>query len=133
MTFLQTSTSAIPYLFPPSNCYLSFTPSLDFPPSLREFLHTCLNRDLDRCEAKDKRERKQIKISSLGTDTPSGPSLSRLRIFFFFFLLPPIPRWAVLQSCVEPVAISDCRRCSGLGWMPSCCRKNWWSGCCAHE
>lgn len=91
MTFLQTSTSAIPYLFPPSNCYLSFTPSLDFPPSLREFLHTCLNRDLDRCEAKDKRERKQIKISSLGTDTPSGASLSRLRIFFFFFTPPPFP------------------------------------------
>lgn len=70
-------------MFPPSNCYLSFTPSLYFPPSLREFLHTCLNRDLDRCEAKDKRERKQIKISSLGTDTPPGPSLSRLRGFFF--------------------------------------------------
>lgn len=49
------------------------------------------------------------------------------------FLPPLVPRWAVLQSCVEPVAISDCRRCSGLGWMPSCCRKNWWSGCCAHE
>lgn len=46
--------------------------SLHFPPSLWEFLHTCLNRDLNCCETRrqvwwgKKKERKQIKRALTG-------------------------------------------------------------------
>lgn len=57
--------------------------------------------------------------------------VSRPQISLFF--LPPVPCWAVFHPCERPVAILVRQCWSGVGWMPSCCKKNWWNGCCAHE
>lgn len=37
------------------------------------------------------------------------------------------------SNVLETVAILVLQSRSGLGWMPSCCKRNWWSGSCAHE
>lgn len=117
-----------------------------FPPSQWEFLRTCLNRETLRAAGRRKERRKERKRKRAGkrkwyhrekeprrarrqrhTSVSSVFPVKICRVFFFVFCFLYLPGFC--RCFPRPVAVLVC----GLGWMPSCCKKNWWKGCCARE
>lgn len=155
------SAPSIPPLFPPSNCHLSLTASLSLhfslhlPPSQWEFLCTCLNRESrtavgqrterrkegrgkekkGKQEKESRRNKSTYRVCTNRKEVRQFGSKRRVREEFCQGFKFAVARSPAGLFCFfwRPVAIfvRQCR--SGLGWMPSCCKRNWWNVCCAHE
>lgn len=144
--WLSFSFSSIPASLALLNCHLSSPPAL--PPSspfyslrIPSYLSEQGLSDSWGPEERKKGSRKARRIDLNSTSSRRRRRKRRLikkstreerayhhrQSFRFDFRFP---HWGFFLGA-SSISVLQCR--SSLGWMQSCCKKNLWNGCCAHE